>query len=65
MSSPFPYVFCSYRRGQYLWFRLANRLLVTVKGPQVEPVFSERHGYRRPILRWRGWRLFIKRDRMA
>ena len=25
------------------------------------PVFSERYGYRRPILRWGDWRLFLLR----
>lgn len=38
---------------------------ISVLSPDVPVLFSERHGHRRPIIRWRGWRLFwLKRVRV-
>lgn len=35
------------------------RLIIQLKGPKYFPMFSERYGYSKPIIRFRGWRLFI------
>lgn len=64
MANPFPYVFCGYWRRHFLWFRLFNRVLVTVKGSEIAPLFTERYMHTRPVFRFLGWRVFIKRDRM-
>lgn len=41
-----------------LWLRVCNYGLQLL-GPATEPLFSERYGYKRPLFRARGWRLFI------
>lgn len=39
------------------WWIGLGRWRLMLKAPWNAPLFSERHGYRRPILRFRGWRL--------
>jgi 23S rRNA (adenine2503-C2)-methyltransferase len=43
------------------WFRCGDSLL-WIESPGSPPRFSERHGYKKPLLRILGWRLFYKRS---
>lgn len=47
---------------QSWWFRIMGFGLM-LKGPRAEPLFSERYGYMRAVIRARGWRLFVLKRR--
>lgn len=36
-----------------------NNAALQIKGPRSRALFSERNGYRRPLLKLCGWRLFV------
>ena len=38
-----------------------NRFYLAVKPPSQQPLFSERHDYRRPLLSLKGFRVFTGR----
>ncbi len=42
------------------WVRIHGYGL-NLLGPSVAPLFSERTGLRRPLVRFKGWRLFVLR----
>lgn len=44
-------------RGTVFWVRVFGRG-IDFKGPGTRKFFSERYGYRKPLIRFRGWRLF-------
>ena len=45
----------SYEYG--VWWLGILRWRIMLKAPWNEPLFSERYGYRRVILKYRGWRV--------
>ena len=57
MAGEFPrFGFAIWESG--CWLRVFGALII-VKGPAMKPLFSERCGVRRPLLRAFGWRLFV------
>jgi hypothetical protein len=46
------------RNSGIWWFRIFGIGLV-LKSPRNKPLFSERYGYRKPIIRIAGWRVLL------
>lgn len=46
-----------YWRGRLAFFRICGYGL-SILPPEQRPLFSERHGYRKPLLKIGGWRVF-------
>jgi hypothetical protein len=44
-----------------IWWVRHGRNYITLKAPWNAPLFSERNGYVKPRISFRGWRLFIGR----
>lgn len=51
----------NFLRGAHAWCLWINNFAIYYKGPLEKPLFSERNGYEKPIIKINGHRLFIKR----
>jgi hypothetical protein len=46
------------------WFRV-GQLRIALHTPKAKPLFTERNGYRRPVWKWRRYRLFIEKEKQS